>query len=87
MVAILLLVVTGLTALDIYQDRVIAKQQFELHWLLTHSVIRPDLVAADAAKNAQGADQGKGLQAPPASVAQLPPAAKPASPARPVAKP
>ncbi len=86
-IAILVLVVMGLTALDVYQDRIIAKQRFEMTWLLTHATIRPDLIAADVAKNAQGAAMVNRAQAPAASVAQVPPTTKPAAPARPAAKP
>jgi Tfp pilus assembly protein PilE len=81
LVAVLLVAVCALTALNIYQDHVIKSQRYELRWLMTHSVIRPETIAADLARNSQG----KGPQTPPASVAQLPPAAKPAAP--PAAKP
>jgi hypothetical protein len=86
-VAVLVLLVSGLTALNIYQDHVIAKQRFELHWLLTHSTIRPDILAAEAAKKAPAASTPNRGNAPAASVAEVSPSSKPAAPARPVAKP
>jgi len=42
LIAFLLAVVVGLTALNMYQDKVIAKQRFELQWLMTHAVIKMD---------------------------------------------
>lgn len=86
---ILLVVVAGLTALDIYQAKVIEQQKYELRWLMTHSIIRPDAIAADAQKAApanQGATKNGAAKAPAANVAVVPQSAKPAAPA-PAAKP
>ena len=81
MLAILMLVVVGMTALNIYQDHVIHRQQYELRWLLTHSVIRPDVPASAAANNVPGAVQGSQSKAPTATVAAVPPSSKPSAPA------
>ena len=43
LIAFLLAVVVGLTALNLYQDKVIEKQRYELQWLLTHSTIKMEL--------------------------------------------
>ena len=86
-VVVLVLVVTGLTALNVYQDHIIAKQRYELSWLMTHSTIRPDLIAADIAKSGKAAAQAKSPQTATTSVAEVPPSSKPAAPAHPVAKP
>lgn len=40
LIAFLLAVVVGLTALNLYQDKVIEKQRYELQWLMTHATIR-----------------------------------------------
>jgi hypothetical protein len=87
LIAILALAVTGLTALNIYQDHIIAKQRYELGWLMTHSTIRMDLIAADLAKNGHPAAQVKGPNGTPAIEAQVPSTAKPATVAAPAAKP
>ena len=42
LIAFLLAVIVGLTALNMYQDKVIEKQRYELQWLLTHSIIKMD---------------------------------------------
>jgi hypothetical protein len=88
LVAILVVVVVGLTALDIYQDHVIAHQRYELNWLKTHSIISLDAIAADvrAAQNAKGAANGQAPKTPPPSVAAVPQSTKPAASA-PTAKP
>ena len=85
LVAILLVTVVGLTALDIYQDHVIRRQQFELRWLMTHTVFKAELPvpASDGSKSAVPAAADK---APAASVAVVPQSSKPAAPA-PSAKP
>ena len=83
LIAILLLVVAGLTALDIYQDHVINKQRYELRWLMTHSIIRPDAAAVDPAKAAPAATQGAAKNDPAkvsaADVAVVPQSTKPAA--------
>jgi len=90
LVAILLVVVVGLTALDIYQDHVIKFQRDQLRWLMTHSIIRPDVVATDPAKAAPAAVPGTvkndAAKAPAANVALVPQSAKPATRAQ-TAKP
>jgi len=89
LVAILVVTVAGLVALDIYQDRIIERQRNELRWLMTHSIIRPDAVAADAAKSApsqQGAAKNDSPKTPAADVAVVPPSSRPAAPA-PASKP
>lgn len=43
LIAFLLAVVVGLTALNIYQDKVIEKQRYELQWLMTHATINVEL--------------------------------------------
>jgi len=81
LVVFLLLTVLGITAINIYQDRVIEKQRYELRWLLTHSTIRPDVDVALAAKNvadakasaATGQTQAANVASAPSSV----PSAKP----------
>jgi hypothetical protein len=82
-VAALLAAVVALAALNVYQDHIINRQRYELRWLLTHSTIRPDAVRSDAAASAQNKNQ----QAPPTSVAQIPPATKPAAPSASPSKP
>jgi len=82
-VALLSVVVLALAALNVYQDHVINRQRYELRWLMTHSTIRPDAPTANVPASAQNKNQ----QAPPTSVAQLPPANKPASPSASAAKP
>jgi cytoskeletal protein RodZ len=82
-VAVLLVAVVALTALNVFQDHVINVQRYELRWLLTHSTIRPDTIRSDAAASAQNKNQ----QTPTTSVAQIPPATKPASPSASAAKP
>jgi len=88
LVAILVVAVVGLTALDVYQDRVIAQQRYELNWLKTHSVINLDAIAADirAAKAAQNPAKNDAPKPPAADVAVVPQSSKPAAPA-PAAKP
>ncbi len=86
LVAILLVVVVGLTALDIYQDRVIQKQRYELRWLVTHATIHVDANSADAAKTAPSASPSNAAKAPAADVAVLPQSSKPAATAH-TAKP
>ena len=51
LVAFLLAVVVGLTALNMYQDKVIEKQRYELQWLLTHATIKMELPPAKGAPN------------------------------------
>jgi len=80
-IAILIVVVLALTAQNVWQDRVIQQQRYELRWLLTHSTIRPDVPAPAAAKSAPGAPAANHAQAPGASVAEVPPSSKPAAPA------
>lgn len=80
LVAILVGTVVVMTALDIYQDRVIAQQRFELRWLMTHSVIRPDVPMDAVAKATIGSAAADAAKAAPASVAVVPPSAKPAAP-------
>ena len=87
MLTVLLVVVGVLTALDIYQNRIIQTQRFELGWLLTHSTIRPDTILADLQKKTQGAPASDAVKAPPANVAAVPPVAKPATPQKPTARP
>ncbi|HXZ18775.1 MAG TPA: hypothetical protein VEG63_02440 [Candidatus Acidoferrales bacterium] len=86
LVAILCVVVVGLTALDIYQDRVIERQRFELRWLLTHAIIRADAAPADAAKPAPSASPSNAAKVPAADVAVVPQSSEPAAPAH-TAKP
>lgn len=86
LVAILCVVVVGLTALDIYQDHVIRVQRDDLRWLLTHAIIRMDANPADAAKPAPSASPSNSAKAPAAAVAVVPQSTKPAAPAR-TAKP
>ncbi|HUJ41948.1 MAG TPA: hypothetical protein VLW54_15505 [Candidatus Acidoferrales bacterium] len=86
LLALLMVVVLGLTALNIYQDQIIHRQQYELRWLLTHSTIRPDVPAPAAAKNVPGAPAASHAQTPAPSVAEVPPASKPV-PSAPTAKP
>ncbi len=76
LIVFLLLAVVAIAAIDIYQDRVIEKQRYELRWLLAHSTIRPETIAADLAKTAQGAPKLDGVQS--ASVAP-PPSSAPAA--------
>ena len=46
LVVFLLLTIVALVAIDMYQDRVIQRQRYELRWLMTHSIIRPDAPAS-----------------------------------------
>ena len=93
LVAILFVALLGVTALDIYQDKVIAKQRYELNWLKTHSIISLDAIAADvraeqAAKAAQGGAKNNAPRPPAADVAVVPQTSKPAPAAPPAtAKP
>jgi hypothetical protein len=89
LLAVLLVAVVGLTALDIYQDLIIRRQRDDLRWLMTHSVIRLDAPVPDASKPApaaQPAPKNDSAKASPANVALIPPSAKPAAPA-PASKP
>jgi len=79
LVVFLLLTVLGITAINIYQDRVIEKQRYELRWLLTHSTIRPDVDAALAAKVVASAKASTG-QTQAANVAAVPSSAPLAKP-------
>jgi hypothetical protein len=45
LIAFLLAVVVGLTALNIYQDKVIDKQRYELQWLIAHATINVEMPA------------------------------------------
>ncbi len=45
LIGFLVVVIIGLTALDIYQDRVITIQRDDLRWLMTHATIRTELPA------------------------------------------
>jgi len=68
----LLVAVLGLTALDIFQDRVIEKQLYELRWLTAHSTIRPDTIVADLKKEGKIPADAKLSSAPPQSNSQAP---------------
>jgi len=81
LVAILLVTVVALTALDIFQDRVIERQRVELRWLITHTVIRPDVPVDAAAKSAVGAAAADAAKGSASSVAVAAQSAKPAAPA------
>ncbi|HKM90278.1 MAG TPA: hypothetical protein VJX29_06665 [Candidatus Acidoferrales bacterium] len=82
LLALLLVFVVGLTSVNIYQDRVIQKQRFELQWLVTHATIRPETIVADLAKEGKLPKKSGAVQAPAANVV---PAASPAPPAAQVA--
>jgi len=73
----LLLTIVGLVAIDIYQDRVIQKQRYELRWLITHSIIRPDTIAADDQPQQPAAQPGG---APPSSANVAPAPVPPKAP-------
>ena len=79
LVVFLLLTVVLLVAMDIYQDRLIQQQRYELHWLLTHSTIRPEAFPSDA-KAPQALPKPQGTQSSAANVAPTP-APAPAKPA------
>jgi hypothetical protein len=87
LIVFLLLTVVGITAIDIYQDRVIEKQRYELKWLLAHSTIRPETILADVAKGGQGASKTDRVQAQAASVTPAPSSAPTTAPAPHPAKP
>jgi uncharacterized membrane protein len=87
LIVFLLLTIVGITAIDIYQDRVIEKQRYELKWLLAHSQIIPETILADAAKAAQGKPSSNGVQTQAANVAPVPSPAPAAVQPPPAAKP
>jgi len=72
-VTFLLVTVLALTGMNMYQEHVIQKQRFELRWLLAHSVIRPETIAADLQREKQQ-QSGK------PEVAQTDPAASSSTP-------
>jgi hypothetical protein len=80
------LAVLALTALDIYQDKVIRQQQFELRWLVTHSTIRPETILADIQNQKQSA-RPAGTQAQASPVAPTPSQDKGIPSAAPAVKP
>jgi hypothetical protein len=72
LIAFLLAVVVGLTALNLFQDKVIEQQRYELHWLVTHSTIRMELPPAKGTQPGQAPASAKPDQksgAPPAPAA------------------
>jgi hypothetical protein len=56
-VALLLVAVLGLSALNIYQDHVIASQRVELHWMMEHGTFRYDAAAPPGVKAPASAPQ------------------------------
>jgi len=80
-VTFLFVAVLALTGMNMYQQHVIQKQRFELRWLLAHSVIRPETIAADLEKEKQQ-QSGKPevAQSDPAASSSAPSAAAPAAP-------
>jgi hypothetical protein len=76
-----------LTSINIYQDRLIQKQRFELQWLMAHSTIRPETIAADLAKAAKDAPKSGGAHAPAATVTSAHTSAPPAAQVSPAVKP
>jgi hypothetical protein len=87
LIVFLLLTVVGTTAIDIYQDRVIEKQRYELKWILAHSKIVPETIVADLAKAPQGPPKSNGVQTQAANVAAIPSPAQAAVQPPPAAKP
>jgi len=83
----LLVFVVGLTSINIYQDRVIQKQRFELQWLLAHSTIRPETIVADLAKEGKLPQKSGAVKAPAANVVPASPSAPPAAQVAPAVKP
>lgn len=83
LIVFLLLTVLGLVAIDIYQDRVIQKQRYEIRWLMTHGTFRPDPVVASDAKAQQPAAKPESAQAQASNVAPAQSPAKSAQQAAP----
>ncbi len=87
LLASLLVFVVGLTSINIYQDRVIQKQRFELRWLMAHSTIRPETIVADLAREGKLPQKSGAVQTPAANVAPAPSSAPPAAQVAPAVKP
>ena len=89
LIVFLIAAVAGLTALDMYQDRVIEKQKYELRWLMTHAVIKTELPVPANDAPAKTAPAAPNSQPKPAAAAGMPgpQAAAAVAPGAPAAKP
>jgi hypothetical protein len=79
LVPFLVFAVVGLTALDIYQNRIIERQRYEMRWLVTHAKITGDINANAPSQSGAGTADAPGIKDG-QPVAAQPPAQAPAKP-------